>query len=252
MPARYEPLVRGAAVTAATAAWVISALVNNLQGFALAASLVGGAALTVAAVGLPMFAERRAVARAASAQQIAEDASARMQLVVDDALEPLVYLIGRISDQRRRGLARDHALQELQGQATVVVLAAAAEVLGAQRLRSCFFALRGSDALAPVAFHGRAEQPRTTFTRGSALGDFALDLLERREDLFCPDVQIGPPPGWQPGGHAYRTFLAVPVATEARAFGILTVDGLCVGDLTVDDLAAARVFARLLAVALNA
>lgn len=227
-------------------------MVNNLQGPALVASLVGGALLTVAAVGMPMLAERRAVARAASAEQIAEDASARMQLVVDDALEPLVYLIGRITDQRRRALGRDHTLQVLQGQATVVVLAAAAEVLGAQRLRSCFFALRGSDALVPVAFHGRAEQPRTTFARGSALGDFALDLLDRREDLFCADVRTGPPPGWQPGGHAYRTFMAVPVATEARAFGILTVDGLYVGDITLDDLAAARVFARLLAVALNA
>lgn len=244
--------MRTAAVSAATAAWVISALVNDLQGLPLVTSLVGGALLTVAAVGLPMLAERRAVSRAASAEQIAEDASTRMQLVVDDALEPLVYLIGRISDQRRRALGRDHALQALQGQATVVVLAAAAEVLGAQRLRSCFFALRGSDALVPVAFHGRAEQPRTTFARGSALGDFALDLLERREDLFCPDIQTDTPPGWQPGGHAYRTFLAVPVATEARAFGILTVDGLSVGDLTVDDLAAARVFARLLAIALNA
>ena len=251
MPARYESFVRLAAVTAATAAWVISALVNNLQGFPLVASLVGGALLTVAAVALPMLAERRAVARAASAEQIAEDASARMQLVVDDALEPLVYLIGRITDQRRRALGRDHALQVLQGQATVVVLAAAAEVLGAERLRSCFFALRGSDTLVPVAFHGRAEQPRMTFTRGSALGDFALDLLGRREDLFCADVTAGPPPGWQPGGHAYRTFMAVPVATEARAFGILTVDGLCVGDITLDDLAAARVFARLLAIALN-
>lgn len=252
MHARPEPIIRAAAVVAATAAWVISALVNDLRGFALTSSLVGGALLTVAAVGLPMLAERRAVARAASAEQIAEDASARMQLVVDDALEPLVYLIGRITDQRRRASGRDHALQTLQGQATVVVLAAAAEVLGAQRLRSCFFAIRGSDALVPVAFHGRAEQPRTTFTRGSALGDFALDLLARREDLFCSDVQVGPPPGWQPGGHAYRTFLAVPVATEARAFGILTVDGLSVGDITVDDLAAARVFARLLAIALNA
>jgi len=251
MPSRYASFVRPAAVTAATAAWVISALVNNLQGPALVASLAGGALLTVAAVGLPMLAERRAIARADSAEQIAEDASARMQLVVDDALEPLVYLIGRITDQRRRALGRDHALQVLQGQATVVVLAAAAEVLGAERLRSCFFAVRGPDTLVPVAFHGRAEQPRTTFTRGAPLGDFALDLLERREDLFCADVQTGPPPGWQPGGHTYRTFMAVPVATEARAFGILTVDGLRVGDITLDDLAAARVFARLLAIALH-
>ena len=56
----------------------------------------------------------------------------------------------------------------------------------------------------------------------------------------------------QPGGHQYRTFLAVPVATEQRAFGVMTIDGLHVGDLTPDDLSAARVFARLLAVALAA
>ena len=61
----------------------------------------------------------------------------------------------------------------------------AAEVLGAQRLRSCFFALRGADALVPVAFHGRAEQPRTTFTRGSALGDFALDPVRERREEPC-------------------------------------------------------------------
>lgn len=248
---RLDRLIRPVAVTAATAAWVVSAVVNDLHGPALVASLVGGGLLTVAAVGLPMLGERRAAVRARTAEQIAEDASVRMQLVVDDALEPLVYLIGRITDQHRRGLGRDRDLQRLQGQAMSVVLVAAAEVLGAERLRSCFFALDGPDRLRPTAFHGRAEQPRTTFERGTPLGDVALELLRERTDLFCPDVTAGTPPGWQPGGHDYRTFLAVPVATEARSFGILTIDGVRVGDLTADDLAAARVFARLLAVALN-
>jgi hypothetical protein len=101
-----------------------------------------------------------------------------------------------------------------------VVLAAAAEVLGADRLRSCFFALTPDRRLVPAGFHGRAEQPRSIFLPGTVLGDFALDLLDRREDLFCPDVRDGTPPGWRPSGHAYRTFLAVPVATESRAFGI--------------------------------
>jgi GAF domain len=247
---RTSRLVRPAAVVAATAAWVISALVNNLTGWLLTASLAGGALLTVLAVGLPMVAERRASARAATAEQIAEVAAARMQLVLDDALEPLAYLIGRITDLNRRGRVRE--LQELQGQAKVVVLAAAAEVLGADRLRSCFFALTPERRLVPAGFHGRAEQPRSVFRPGTELGDFALELLARREDLFCPDIGNGTPPGWQPGGHAYRTFLAVPVATESRAFGILTIDGLKVGDLTLDDVAPARVFARLLAVALNA
>jgi GAF domain-containing protein len=247
---RASRLVRPAAVVAATAAWVVSALVNNLTGWLQATSLVGGAVLTVLAVGLPMLAERRATARAATAEQIAEVAAARMQLVLDDALEPLAYLIGRITDLTRR--TRPRELQELQGQAKVVVLAAAAEVLGADRLRSCFFALTPDRRLVPAGFHGRAEQPRSMFVPGSVLGDFALGLLDRREDLFCPDVGSGTPPGWQPGGHAYRTFLAVPVATESRTFGIMTIDGLHVGDLSLEDVAAARVFARLLAVALNA
>ena len=40
---RIVGLARPAAVTAAAAAWVIGASVNDLQGLALAASLVGGA-----------------------------------------------------------------------------------------------------------------------------------------------------------------------------------------------------------------
>ena len=248
---RVLKAARPTAVGAATAAWVVSALVNDLSGWPFALTTVAGAVLTAVAVGLPIVAERRAGARAAAAEQVAEDAAAWAQLVLDDALEPLAYLIGRIGDRRRRGRGRE--VPELQGQAKAVVLAAAAEVLGAARLRACFFALIDDrpPRLVPSGFHGRAEAPRTTFVGGTLLGDHALGLIARREDLFCPDARAAPPPGWQPGGHAYRTFIAVPVATEARAFGIMTIDGLQVGDLTEADVSAVRVFARLLAIALN-
>lgn len=248
---RFRAVARPVAVTAATAAWVIGALVNDLDGWPFALTTTAGAVLTALAVGLPLRAERNARVRAHTAQQVAEDAAARIQLVLNDALEPLTYLIGRITDQRR--WARGRELNELQGQAKAVVLSAAAEVLGADRLRSCFFALVEDRPrrLVPSGFHGRAEEPRTTFVAGTELGDFALGLLARREDLFCADVRADPLPGWAPGGHAYRTFIAVPVATEARQFGILTVDGLGVGDLTEADVAAVRVLARLLAVALG-
>jgi GAF domain-containing protein len=190
--------------------------------------------------------------RADTAEQIAEDASAQMQLVLNDALEPLTYLIGRITDRPRWSFGREAV--ELQGQAKAVVLSAAAEVLGADRLRSCFFALVEEKPvrLVPSGFQGRAEQPRTTFVEDTALGDFALAMLAERKDLFCADTHANPPPGWSPGSHTARTFIAVPVATEARAFGILTVDGLKVGDLTEADVDAVRVLARLLAVALGA
>jgi hypothetical protein len=255
MPALSERIVNAArptAVIAATAAWVVSAVVNDLSGWWFVLTTAVGAALTATAVGLPIVAERRAGARAAAAEQVAEDAAAWAQLVLDDALEPLAYLIGRISDRRRRGHGRE--LLELQGQAKAVVLAVAAEVLGADRLRACFFALVDGrpPRLVPAGFHGRAEAPRTTFVGGTSLGDYAIELITRREDLFCPDARADPPPDWQPGGHAYRTFIAVPVATEARAFGIMTIDGLQVGDLTEADVSAVRVFARLLAIALNA
>jgi hypothetical protein len=142
MPALSERIVNAArptAVIAATAAWVVSAVVNDLSGWWFVLTTAAGAALIATAVGLPIVAERRAGARAAAAEQVAEDAAAWAQLVLDDALEPLAYLIGRISDRRRRGHGRE--LLELQGQAKAVVLAVAAEVLGADRLRACFFAL---------------------------------------------------------------------------------------------------------------
>jgi GAF domain-containing protein len=242
---------RPVAVTAATAAWVLGAVANNLSGWSFTLTAAGGAVLTALAVGLPLRAEHNARVRARTAEQIAEDASARIQLVLNDALEPLAYLIGQITD--RRSWTRGRELVELQGQAKAVVLSAAAEVLGADRLRACFFAFvdERPARLVPAGFQGRAEQPRTTFVAGTELGDFALDMLERREDLFCADTRAESPPGWEPGGHAYRTFIAVPVATEARKFGILTVDGLDVGDLTDADVAAVRVLGRLLAVALG-
>ena len=249
---RFRRGARPIAVTAATVAWVLGAVVNDLSGWPFALTATVGAVLTALAVGLPLRAEHRARARARTAEQVAEDASARIQLVLNDALEPLAYLIGKITD-RPRWSRVNREPTELHGQAKVVVLSAAAEVLGADRLRSCFFALTDDrpPRLVPTAFHGRAEAPRSTFVGGTPFGDFALGLLERREDLFCPDVRIAPLPGWAPGGHEYRTFIAVPVATEARKFGILTVDGLRVGDLTDADVAAVRVLARLLAVALN-
>ncbi|MDN5934310.1 MAG: GAF domain-containing protein [Pseudonocardia sp.] len=252
LSARAGRLAPPVAVAAATAAWVLGAVVNDLSGWPFALTASAGAVLTGVAVGLPLYGQRRARSRARSAERIAEEAAARIQLVLDDALEPLAYLLGRISDQPRR--VRGRELQELQGQAKVVVLAAAAEVLGADRLRSCFFALTADrpPRLVPDGFHGRAEAPAATFVAGTGRGDFALGLLARREDLFCADVTADPPPGWRPGGHTYRTFIAVPVATEARAFGILTIDGVQVGDLGQDDVAAVRIFARLLAIALNA
>jgi hypothetical protein len=247
---RFRVVVLPVAVTSATAAWVLGAVLNTLSGWPFTLTAAVGAALTALAVGLPLRAEHQARRRARTAEQIAEDAAARIQLVLGDALEPLAYLIGRITDQSRWSRRE---LVELQGQAKAVVLSAAAGVLGADRLRSCFFELTDDRParLVPSGFHGRAEAPRTTFLAGTPLGDFALDLLDRREDLFCADVHTESPPGWEPGGHAYRTFVAVPVATESRRFGILTVDGLEVGDLTEADVDAVRVLARLLAVALN-
>lgn len=245
-----ERLTRAVAVGSATAAWVIGTFTGDLAGWPFGLTVSAGAALTTLAVGLPLLAERRARTRAVSAEQVAEDAAARMQLVLDDALEPLAYLVGQITD--RRTDPRDLAV--LQGQAVAVVLAAAAEVLGGQRLRACYFALAPGDpaSLVNAGFRGRAEAPRTAFVGGTPLGDRALELLARRADLFCRDARVDAPRGWDPDLHDYRTFIVVPVATEAREFGIVTIDGLAAGDLSEADVAAVRVFARLLAVALNA
>jgi GAF domain-containing protein len=247
---RAGRVARPVAVVAATAAWVLAALLNGLAGWSFALTAAAGAVLTALAVGLPLLAERQARARAATAEQVAEDAAARMQLVLGDALEPLAYLMGRITDLSPRA-RRD---TELKGNAKAVVLSAAAEILGAERLRACYFRLTDErpPRLAPDGFGGRGGPPRTTFEAGTPLGDYALELLANRDDLFCPDVRADPPPGWEAGGHDYRTFLAVPVATEDRELGIITIDGLQVGDLSEPDVAAVRVFARLLAVALTA
>src|ERR1700754_2630224 len=116
---RFRRGARPIAVTAATVAWVLGAVVNDLSGWQFALTAIVGALLTALAVGLPLRAEHRARARARTAEQVPEDASARIQLVLNDALEPLAYLIGKISD-RPRWSRNNREPTELHGQAKAV------------------------------------------------------------------------------------------------------------------------------------
>jgi GAF domain-containing protein len=243
---------RPLAIICGAAAWIIGAAVGRLTGWELGLWALVGATLTAAAAGLPLLASARATKRAVSAEQLAEEATARYRLVLHDALEPLAHLLGRITDQPRRLLGRDHA--ELQGQATVLVLVAASEVLTGNRLRACFFELAEGRPrrLTPAGYHGRNDPPTTVFVEGTVLGDQVFALLDQRTDRYVRDVGTEPPVGWEGLSRVYRAFIAVPVATEDRTFGLLTVDALTVEELTEDDVAAVRVMARLLAVALNA
>src|SRR2546430_15929915 len=63
---------RPVAVTAATAAWVLGALANNLSGWSFTITAAAGAVLTALAAGIPLRAAHNPRVRAGRAEQIAE------------------------------------------------------------------------------------------------------------------------------------------------------------------------------------
>ena len=242
-------ITRSYAMTALTAAAVgLAALSSLLVGTSHGAErvlwIVANIVAVVVAVLVQAYEQRRRERERRATEIVAVD----MRVAMNDALDPIVRQLGRIAvaDGRRER-------EELREQTIPMVLYSAALLIGPDRLRACWFELDDGSprALRPVLHEGRAGAPRTTFVEGTPSGDPVFELLAVNTHRFCEDVDVAPPPGWDPThAHEYRTFLAVPVVAGDEAYGLLTVDSLVPGDLTVGDVPLLRLLAGLLADAL--
>ncbi len=177
----------------------------------------------------------------------AVDVGVALMTAMNDSLDPIVRQLGRLATATP---AERDAIREQIGP---MVLNSAAELVGHDRVRACWFELfRGPPrALRPELHVGRSDAPSTHFVEGTPEGDAAFAMIEQNTGLFCPDVARQPPPGWRPGeSHNYVTFVSVPVVAGTTAYGMLTVDSLSVGDLREHHVAMVRLLAGLLADAL--
>lgn len=187
--------------------------------------------------------------RERSAEEREEEARADTRIAMNDALDPVVRLLGQITVEYA-----PTPRTALRAKSVPFVLNSAVQLIGPDRARACWFEITDGPpvALLPVDAVGRSGVPRTRFEDGTAHGNAALAMVRENAARICQDVALDPPPGWDPGAlHDYRTFISVSVIAGDVAYGMLSLDSLEPGDLTVDDMKFLRLLAGLLAVALE-
>lgn len=228
---------------------VASILTKDASGRASVTWIVVQAVATGLAFAIPQFRQLRAEQREAEAKGREFDARVAIELAFNDALEPIVRLLGELALQTRKA-----PREQLRAQAVPLVLATAAQLIGPGRSRACWFALETGppERLVPEEALGRAGAVTTTFEQGTPAGDAALDLVTTDAQLLVPDATVEPGPAWvlDPSPD-YGCLMAVAVTAGNVAYGMITLDALEPGSLTDSDLQLLRLMAGALAVALS-
>ena len=209
---------------------------------------LGAVLASVTAAGVPAYEQIRKERMRARAQQAAVDAAVAMRVTMNDALDPIVHQLGRVATAAGR-----HEREALRQAAIPMVLDSAVHLAGSGRVRACLFefAAGAPGTLVPTQYSGRVDDPLEVIVEGTAHGDLVFGMIRHSQHLFCPDLDAGPPPGWQvTSPQTYRSFAAVPVAAGHSAFGMLMVDTLEKGGLRRADVPLIRLLGGLLAVAL--
>jgi GAF domain-containing protein len=248
---RIPPGPRVYLTTALSLAAVGFATWSGMQAGAAPSSMtwwtLGAVAASVTAAGVPAYEQIRKERLRARAERAAIDAAVAMRVTMNDALDPIVRQLGRIATASR------HDREALQEAIIPMILDSASHLIDAERVRANWFRFVGErpPVLVPEQYAGRADEPATTFTEGTAEGDAAFAMIRHNEHLTCVDVDTQPPPGWHgPAHHGYKSFIAVPVVAGHTAFGMLTVDTVEVAGVTEAEVPLVRLLAGLLASAL--
>lgn len=229
---------------------VAAALARFADGTWLYVWIVIQAVATGLAFVIPQW--RQVVATRSESEAAERELETRVEtrVAMNDALDPIVRHLGEIA------LEEDPTTREqLRAQTVPLVLKTAAEAIGPDRSRACWFRLEAGPPKRLVpgsAAVGRAGSATTTFTEGTAAGDAAIDMVLADEDRLCEDIDAAPPPGGDsPKNRDYATFISVSVIAGDTAYGMLTLDAVEPGTLSVQDLGLLRLMAGLLAVALS-
>jgi hypothetical protein len=185
----------------------------------------------------------------ATAEEREIEARVETRVAVNDALDPILRLMGNLA------LEGDELIRnQIRAQIIPLVLKTAAEFIGPDRSRACWFRLEPGppQQLVPAEFAGRAGSPSTTFSAGTPAGDAAIGMVLADEDRLCDDILQDPPPGWDSTKtRDYRAFISVSVIAGDTAYGMLTLDALEPGELTAEDKGLLRLMAGVLAVGLS-
>ena len=208
---------------------------------------LGAVAASVTAAGVPVYEQIRKERMRAKAQRAAVDAAVAMRVTMNDALDPIVRQLGRVTTAGR------HERQALAEAVIPMVLDSAAHLAGSGRVRACLFRFAPGTPmmLVPAQYSGRVDDPLEPVTEGTTAGDLVFGMIRHNQHLFYPDLDASPPPAWRAmAPQTYKSFAAVPVAAGQNAFGMLMVDTLDKDGVRRTDVPLIRLLGGLLAVAL--
>jgi putative methionine-R-sulfoxide reductase with GAF domain len=185
---------------------------------------------------------RRSALSAASATAALADA-------LNQAGKPLVTVLGNVAESTGEARRADvKALATL----TLQVAVARCGRLGSRRgkVRSVIYRFDGQDRLVRVDWYGRqGKAPRPEFDATSGKGDRDVVEAAQGEDfVLCRDIDRDPPANMEKkDGRSYKSFIQVPIRTDRRSFGFLSVDSDEPYSLTSSDVGYVILMARLLA-----
>ena len=240
----------GIAVVFVVLSPVASILTRDATGRASFGWVAVQALATAAAFLIPQIRQIRSEQRQARAEEREFDTRVEVELAFNDALEPVVRLLGELAQET------DHVERERRrAQMVPLVLTTTAQLTGQDRVRACWFALDPGppERLQPQESLGRAGPVTTVFARGTPAGDAALDLVTASAQLVLDDRPAGQPDLWRlDDTAAYRSLVVVAVTVGNVAHGMITLDALEPDSFDDDDVALVRLMAGLLGAAMVA
>lgn len=233
--------------------FVVAALVlgeaARAAGGGRAGLVAAQATCTAMAFAVPQLRQWRSSRAEASAEEREIEARVETRMAINDALDPVLRMVGRSVAEPDREVR-----ERLAAQTVSLVLKTASEFIGPDRSRACWFRLDAGPPgrLVPEEHAGRAGPPATHFVEGSIAGDAAIALVLSDGALRCEDVATDPPAGWSlDRDPAYRTFVAVATVGDGAAYGMLTLDALEPGSLSADDEGLLRLVSGVLSLAMG-
>jgi hypothetical protein len=156
---------------------------------------------------------------------------------VNDALEPLLHQSIKLSESSSLPLRHKHLSELVRAS-----IETARHVVGQGRVRATYYRVhphvgRARERLSPESHTGRGTTPQSVFAKGTPEGDHMFKVLNANGVVFVPDAASCDLPGWNPKRERdYSTFIAVPVRSKRKIYGMLTVDAPDVGDLRAGDV----------------
>jgi hypothetical protein len=189
-------------------------------------------------------------------KQVSTRTEARVGL--SRALDPLAGLLASTANKLREAGAKDAAAirQDLRDKVLQLGVNILFPLVGpAGETRSRYLALEpGSPMkLTPTGYvRGRAVSGECEpFVMNTEHGNYVIGKLLRGEPDFYPDLRTSAPPGFDPSGVDYQTFISAPVVAGGYVHGLLTADAPEANQLSIVDQDFVVLLARLVAAGLE-